>query len=589
MKNFLKVFMPIICCIVVAISCKKSSSEEDKGNNPPTSKDSTSVSTSTAYDSTYNPVDAAVTNTQGFFLDDWSAKSFTVPSNYNMQPSVTTAATDTVKIDANAVVTKISKYLFGENANVWMGQIVTQPTLMKYITDLSPNIIRGPGGSTSDIYFWNTSTNPSDVPANLLDANFASNPASYWGGKNTQTWTMTIDNYYTLLQQTNSAGIQTINYGYARYGTSANPVATAAHLAADWVRYDKGRTKFWEIGNENYGSWESGYNIDVSQNKDGQPATLTATLYGQHFLVFVDSMRKAAAEVGASIKIGAQLSDALTTNVPDWNKKVLAVIGNNADFFIIHDYYAGYQTNDAAAEILNDAISVASASKTYLTSNIPSNNANLKPLAMTEFNIQSQGSRQQTSFVNGMAAVLTVGELMKNQFGEVSRWDLANAYSNGDDMGMFANTSGSDIGPGETDWNPRPVFYTKYYFQKFLGDRLVASASSNPDIVAYSSTFASSNNIASVIVNKGTTDRTVDINIVHFPMGTKFYYYTLKGGTDNGEFSPKVYVNGTGPSGAIGGPLNYATIAANASYRSGNNIKLLVPARSIVYLAVDKQ
>ena len=28
---------------------------------------------------------------------------------------------------------------------------------------------------------------------------------------------------------------------YARYSTAANPVATAAHLAADWVRYDNGR------------------------------------------------------------------------------------------------------------------------------------------------------------------------------------------------------------------------------------------------------------------------------------------------------------------------------------------------------------
>ncbi|MEI9958909.1 MAG: hypothetical protein WDM90_21935 [Ferruginibacter sp.] len=38
-----------------------------------------------------------------------------------------------------------------------------------------------------------------------------------------------------MLSQTNSTGIITVNYGYARYGTSANPVAAAAHLAADWV------------------------------------------------------------------------------------------------------------------------------------------------------------------------------------------------------------------------------------------------------------------------------------------------------------------------------------------------------------------
>jgi hypothetical protein len=73
---------------------------------------------------------------------------------------------------------------------------------------------------------------------------------------------MTVDNYYTVLQQSGATGLITVNYGYARYGTSANPVAAAAHLAADWVRYDKGRTTYWEVGNEIYGTWEAGYRID---------------------------------------------------------------------------------------------------------------------------------------------------------------------------------------------------------------------------------------------------------------------------------------------------------------------------------------
>ena len=63
----------------------------------------------------------------------------------------------------------------------------------------------------------------------------------------------------------------TVNYGYARYGTGINPVARAAHLAADWVRYDNGRTKYWEVGNENFGDWEAGYRINIANNQDGQP------------------------------------------------------------------------------------------------------------------------------------------------------------------------------------------------------------------------------------------------------------------------------------------------------------------------------
>ena len=108
-----------------------------------------------------------------------------------------------------------------------------------------------------------------------------------------------------MLQQTNNKGIITVNYGYARYGTGNDPVAAAAHLAADWVRYDNGRTKLWEIGNENFGNWEWGYRIDAAVNKDGQPEFLTGALYAQHFKVFADSMQKAAAEMGSTIYIGA--------------------------------------------------------------------------------------------------------------------------------------------------------------------------------------------------------------------------------------------------------------------------------------------
>ena len=61
---------------------------------------------------------------------------------------------------------------------------------------------------------------------------------------------MDVDSFYTILGKTNSTGMITVNYGYARYGTSTDPVAQAAHMAADWVRYDNGRSKFWEIGNE---------------------------------------------------------------------------------------------------------------------------------------------------------------------------------------------------------------------------------------------------------------------------------------------------------------------------------------------------
>ena len=106
------------------------------------------------------------------------------------------------------------------------------------------------------------------------------------GHNGTEGWVTSTDQWYKLRTNTNvSEGLITVNYAYARYGTSKNPVAQAAHLAADWVRYDNGRTKFWEIGNENGGPWEYGWMIDTALNQDGQPQIISGELYGKHFMV----------------------------------------------------------------------------------------------------------------------------------------------------------------------------------------------------------------------------------------------------------------------------------------------------------------
>jgi len=57
-------------------------------------------------------------------------------------------------------------------------------------------------------------------------------------------------------------------------------------------------------------------------------------------------MRKAAADVGAKIKIGAQLvqTDPVNSwNAVDktWNSGLFASAGDYADFYIVHDYFTG--------------------------------------------------------------------------------------------------------------------------------------------------------------------------------------------------------------------------------------------------------
>src|ERR1035437_90981 len=125
MKQIICILLIVFCYVFFLNSCQKGTGDESTIPIAPT-------------DSLYNPVDPAVAGSQGFFLDDWVAKAFTIP-DYTLTTAATDAPTDTISLDANAVVTKVPKYLFGNNVNLWMGQVVTQSALLSYLTDLSPN------------------------------------------------------------------------------------------------------------------------------------------------------------------------------------------------------------------------------------------------------------------------------------------------------------------------------------------------------------------------------------------------------------------------------------------------------------------
>jgi hypothetical protein len=535
------------------------------------------------------PTDPSIANTIGFFLNDWAPKTFTPPS-YTDTTLPTGTSPVIINIDASTIITKVPGPVFGQNANSWMTPMITEPALMTHITNLHPNVIRFPGGSLSDVYFWNkpNGVKPIDAPDTLLDANGNSIAAGYWYGENSQSWMASLDDYYNMLQQTGNQGIITVNYAYARYGTGLNPVSTAAHLAADWVRYDNGRTKYWEIGNEDNGVWEAAYRINTSNNHDGQPQIINGDLYGQHYKIFADSMRAAALQIGKTIYIGAQLLETepaswQTATDHTWNAGVLGQVNSSTDFYIVHSYFTPYQTNASADIILNTAIDNTASMMNYLKTSFTNAGATVKPIALTEWNITSQGSMQQVSFINGMHAAIVLGEALKNKYGETSRWDFANGWNNGNDHGLF------NIGdePGVPKWNPRPAFYYMYYFQKTIGDRMLSSTvTGSSDILSYASSYSSGQN-AVIIVNKGTSAQLTQVAIKNAIIGNRFYWYTLTGGSDNGEFSRKVFVNGKGPDVASGGPSAFSSLNAYSALTS-NGIKLKIPARAVVFLIIDK-
>ena len=537
------------------------------------------------------PVDPEIAQTIGFFLNDWQPKTYLAPV-FTETTITSSAATTTITVDASTVLTKIPLTIFGHNANNWMTKMYNEPIFINHLTNLKPNIIRWPAGSGSDCHFWNCNQDmpPADAPTRLKKSDGTYQTSGlYTYGKTANSWQANLDDYYSVLKQTNSQGLITVNYGYARYGTSVNPVATAAHLAADWVRYDNGRTKYWEVGNECYAEWEWGYRIDINANKDGQPDYLTGGLYAKHFIIFADSMKKAAAEIGKTIYVGAVMQESATSSwqatiTKTWNATMIPQANNVPDFYIGHNYITPYNENSTAATVLNSASTVPTIMMNFMKNEITINGGIQKPIAFTEWNMWAQDSKQQVSNTSGTFAVIVQGEALKNNFGLSTRWDLYNGWSSGNDHGLFST---GDALEGVAKWTPRPSFYYMYYFQKCIGDRLVGTATSgDPSVKAYASTYTTGQ--ASVaLLNTSGTPQTVQVKFNNFHLGNRFYWYSLEGSNDNGDFSRKVIVNGSGSTAIAGGPSDYATLKARST-STANGIRVIVPAWSAVFLMVDK-
>ncbi len=522
-------------------------------------------------------------SSENCYLDDFELKIAKIPKSVNADKPIEPASVIvTIKDDT---LGKISKYVFGNAIAAWAGAH-DNPVLVEGIKLLAPTLIRFPGGSWSNGYFWNKKI-PSDVPNLIYDGTTydpdtkTAEKIKFEGHCGTEGWVTSTDQYYALRRRTHVAeGLITINYGYARYGTSNDPVAQAAHLAADWVRFDKGTTTFWEIGNENGGPWEYGWMIDTTLNKDGQPQIITGELYGKHFKVFADSMRKAADEIGATIYIGGQILQ----NDPrpgymwyfvdkEWNKGFFREAGNSADFYVIHNYFS---SSTKVNEILDFAVTEPKKNMDFIRQEIINKNGDPKPVAITEYNMGSGTLQRAASYVNGMQAVILICEFIKNNYGLGARWLLLS----GED-GMFYG--GSNV---NYLFHPRPDFYYLHYLQKFYGDHAISATSSDANILCYASRYASGET-GVVVVNKGAVKKVISLDATTLGVGQKYYIYSFTGGPDNGEFSQNVFINGHGPSTTHWGPFEELSDIPADAYPVENEIKLTSPARSVQMIMIE--
>ena len=482
------------------------------------------------------------------FFEDWEPRTFNNFTNIDLQPEVNSSPDVVVNINTSNIIADVLPSHFGTNMTHFLGQsVINDNDFMSNLKNLGKTILRYPGGNGSNQFFWD-----GNIPSTILnDSQITINNLIDGSG-----WRISPDEFVQILDSTSGSGIIAVNASYARYGTSSNPIETAASYAASFVRHMNqtlnANIKYWEVGNENYGPWQAGYLV----NGD----TIDGIKYGDIFNVFADSMKTA----DPLIKIGAVLyrHDGVYN---DWSKKVLSKVENKADFLIIHNYFrrkpnpnnVTYQEMlTSLGQVQQDVNRVKNMVASY--TNKPSD---YFPIAITEFN--SKTGEREISMANAIFIIQALGEQIKNGFAASILWSFQNGLdSHGGDHGMTARNS--TILP---DHYPRPVFYIYHFFQKFMGDRLIWSYSSDTAVKSYASTF-SSDTRGIILVNNSSNFKTVDLDLGSDTMRYNYYWYEVYA---NNETDKKIFINGQTSNFNEGGPENYASIPPFYRPVNGNN------------------
>jgi hypothetical protein len=431
-----------------------------------------------------------------FYMDDVQLLAAPVPALVHLG------------VDAGQAVQTVDVRQFGLNTGTWDGDLGNAQTL-PLLEAIGCLALRWPGGSTSDQYHW------------------ASDPA----GNST---------FRYIATNLGAQVFTTVNYGTGTVGE-----AVAWVLSAN--KTNNCGFKYWEIGNECYGTWETDSNVVPHD-----PYT-----YATNAAACIQQMKAAYPAVPIKVGIvvapgeGSYSNNAThfainprthTTNY-GWTPIVLSELnslGVMPDFLIYHFYWqwtaSGWSPYSESPDsdplllqvagnpcplVWSDWASAAADLRRQITDYIGSAGANIE-LCVTENNSDAGAmGRQSTSLVNALYLADSTGQLMKTEFRSCLFWDFQNdaPETDGDfDPTIYGWQAVGDYGIVNGSNNPYPTYYAKkllHYFARPADS--VLNATSDSLLLSAYAIHRTNGALTLLVINKDmTTNLAAQITLTNF-------------------------------------------------------------------------
>ncbi|MEK7782270.1 MAG: alpha-L-arabinofuranosidase [Verrucomicrobiota bacterium] len=417
-----------------------------------------------------------------FYLDDIQITAKPAPAQVN------------VSVQATQQLATVDERHFGVNLTMWdtYFDFPSNITTTALLQEMGTTVVRMPGGSLSDEYHWGSNKTL------------------------TNTWEWAAS-FTDMVRVSTNAGVQAfivVNYG------SGTP-----QEAAGWVRHANLTNnlgyKYWEIGNECYGLWETDTN---AFHHDPYTYAVRASNYIAQMKAADPTIKIGVVSAPGENSYSNQFNylhpayNARTgqTNY-GWTPIMLATLKsmNVTPDFLVHHHYPQYTDgNNPAGSSDNDLTLLQSTGnwatdaatlRQHITDYFGAGGTNIE-LVVTENNADSgaQG-RQSTSIVNGLYYADSFAQLLKTEFKGFVWWDLRN----GTDMNGFFDASiygwrtYGDLGMVNGLNTRHPTFYAAKLMQWFArpGDKILNVTSDYQWLSTYAARRANGS-VALFVLNK---------------------------------------------------------------------------------------
>jgi alpha-N-arabinofuranosidase len=406
-----------------------------------------------------------------------------------------------VTVDTTQTVRVVDERVFGINTPFW-DSTFTDSTSTASLTQMGIRFMRFGGGSATDEYVWETNTD-------LVSGD---------------QWAFNINDYAAKAQALNAQSIITVNYG------SGTPADAAQYVTYANVTPHQYGLKYWEIGNECYGTWEY----------DLQPNPHDPTTYATRAVQYIQQMKAAdpTVKVGVVVVTGEDTdANGYTATVTNprtgvahsgWTPVMLATmktLGVLPDFLIYHRYEQapGAESDSVLLQAALTWPSDAANLRQMVTDYVGASGSSIELLVTENNSVYSSPGKQAVNLVNGLYLADSIANVMQTEFNSLVWWDFHNGptlstttspinlstslygWRIWGDYGV-ENGTAVNLPPALTAHEP----YSPYYAEKIMadfargGDTVVKTTSSDPLLSAYAVSRLNGT-LSILVINKSPT------------------------------------------------------------------------------------